>query len=152
MNCVIMTGYIATDLETNQVGNSSVTEFTIAVNEQYGKKKETYWGRCVAWGALSNFASSYLHKGSLVEAKGRLQQNNYEKNGVKHSKTRIVLETIKGLNAGGNTNNNQQQSNTQTTNNTQQQNNYNGNKYGNDLPPSNPDVFNSKDYEDDIPF
>lgn len=141
MNVVCISGYIAHDFETKQVGDSSVTEITVAVNEKVGKKQETYWARCVGWGFISNYIANYLHKGSLVELKGRLQQSSFtDKEGNKQTSTRIIIEKMQAFKSD----NQQQQTPAQ---------NSNGKKYTKDLPPQKPaDVPVEDEDDDDIPF
>ena len=63
-------GYVGKDPETKTVGEQQVTSFSIAVNRKTGDKKATLWIRVNCWNKLSEIASEYVHKGSMVQVNG----------------------------------------------------------------------------------
>lgn len=95
----IITGNLTRDpeLRTTTSGNN-VCSFAVAVNRVYKgtdgeNKEEVSYIDCVAWGKLGEMISSYAKKGSGVLISGRLNQRSYEgKDGVKRSRTEIVVE------------------------------------------------------------
>lgn len=95
----IIVGNITRDpeLRTTTSGNN-VCSFSVAVNRTYkgadGENKEDVsYIDCVAWGKLSEVIANYAKKGSGVLVSGRLSQRSFEgKDGVKRSRTEIVVE------------------------------------------------------------
>ena len=67
---ISMVGYVGQQPETKQVGEQQVTSFSIAINRKSGDKKSTLWVRVNCWNKLSEIASEYVHKGSMVQVNG----------------------------------------------------------------------------------
>ena len=67
---ISMVGYVGQQPETKQVGEQQVTSFSIAINRKSGDKKSTLWIRVNCWNKLSEIASEYVRKGSLVQVNG----------------------------------------------------------------------------------
>ncbi|MBR6505385.1 single-stranded DNA-binding protein [Candidatus Saccharibacteria bacterium] len=95
------------ELRSTSSGNS-VCSFAIAVNRVYrdqsGENKEDVsYIDCSAWGKPGEIISQYAKRGSALLVSGRLSQHSFEdKNGVKRSRTEIVVEDFNFIN-GGNT-------------------------------------------------
>ena len=92
--------------EVRFVNNSAVADFSVACNEKWKDKagnmqERTEWVRCTAWGKLAEVCGQYLDKGRQVYVSGRMQTDEYEKDGVKRYSTKIVLDTMKMLGAKG---------------------------------------------------
>jgi len=92
--------------EVRFVGNSAVADFSVACNEKWkdknGQQQErTEWVRCTAWGKLAEVCGQYLEKGRQVYVAGRMQTDEFEKDGVKRYSTKIVVETMKMLGGKG---------------------------------------------------
>ena len=49
---------------------------------------------CIAFGKTAEFIEKYFHKGNRIAYTGHLQTGSYEKDGVKHYTTDIVIETV----------------------------------------------------------
>ena len=83
MNVTIIRGRMTAtpELKTTQ-GGTSITRFTVAVERRRGDDGADFI-RCVAFGKSAEFASQYLHKGDRVGVVGRLQVQQYEKDGEK---------------------------------------------------------------------
>ena len=104
----IITGNLTRDpeLRTTTSGNN-VCSFAVAVNRVYRgtdgeNKEEVSYIDCVAWGKLGEMISSYAKKGSGVLISGRLNQRSYEgKDGVKRSRTEIVVEDFNFVGSSG---------------------------------------------------
>lgn len=80
-------------------GGQAVANFSIACNEKWkGKdgadKETTTWVRCSTWGKLAELCGQYLQKGSLVYVEGKLQNREYEKDGVKRTSTEVVAREV----------------------------------------------------------
>lgn len=103
VNKVILIGNLGKDPESKSLDSGKqVTNFSIATTESWkdksGKKQEkTEWHSIVAWGQPAEFAAAYLRKGQSVYVEGRLQTREWEKDGTKHWKTEVVVDTIRSL-------------------------------------------------------
>ena len=65
-------------------------------------KEEVSYIDCTAWGKLGEMISQYAKKGSGVLVSGRLSQRGYEdKNGIKRSRTEIVVEDFNFIGSNG---------------------------------------------------
>ena len=97
LNKVVLCGRLTADPELKQTQNGiAVVSFTIAVNRRFKRDNEpdADWFNCVAFGKTAEFCEKYLHKGSKVLIEGEVQNDNYEKDGVKHYGTKIVINQI----------------------------------------------------------
>ena len=109
----IITGNLTRDPELRTTPNgASVCSFSVAVNRVFkdasGEQKESVsFIDCSAWGKLGEMINQYAKKGSGVLVSGRLDQRSFEgKDGVRRSRTEIVVEdfnfTGPGNRDGGN--------------------------------------------------
>jgi single-strand DNA-binding protein len=63
-----VTGYVGSDPQVRQVGEQSVASFSVAVSRKNrAGEKQTLWVRVNCWGKLSEVASKFVHKSSLVQ-------------------------------------------------------------------------------------
>ena len=63
-----VTGFVGSDPQVRQVGEQSVTSFSVAVSRKNrAGEKQTLWVRVNCWNKLGEVASQYLKKGSLVQ-------------------------------------------------------------------------------------
>jgi single-strand DNA-binding protein len=97
-NAVIM-GRICNDLELRTTAsNTSVTNFTVAVDRNYqkqGEEKQTDFLTVVCWKSTADFVSRYFRKGSMIAVQGAIQTRNYEdKNGNKRTAVEIVADNV----------------------------------------------------------
>ena len=76
MNIVILTGRLTKDPEvhTTQSGGKWVS-YTLAVDRRDGNAD---FIRCKAFGKPAEWISNYLHKGTKINAEGRLQTGSYK--------------------------------------------------------------------------
>ena len=95
MNHVALMGRICSEPEvmTAQSG-SIIAKYRLAVNRQYKNdgQPDADFLNCVAFGKSGEFAQKYLHKGTKIAVEGRIQTGSYEKNGVCHYTTDIIVE------------------------------------------------------------
>jgi len=97
MNKCIFLAFLGKDPEIRYTqSGTAVASFSIAVNRKFKRDNEpdTDWFNCVAFGKTAEFCEKYLHKGSKVCVEGEVQNDNYEKDGVKHYGTKIVVNSI----------------------------------------------------------
>lgn len=112
MNKVILMGRLTRDPEVrySQGGNSmAIAKFSIAVDRRFKREgqPETDFFNCTAFGKQGEFVEKYLQKGTKVVVIGSLQNDNYEKDGVKHYNVQINVDEIefaesKNAQSGGN--------------------------------------------------
>lgn len=98
LNSVQLSGNVTRDIELKQVGSGhSVGTIGLAVNNKYKAKDGTYkeevtFVDCEVWGSQAEAAAKYLSKGKPVIVEGRLKLDQWEKDGQKFSKLRVVVE------------------------------------------------------------
>jgi single-strand DNA-binding protein len=99
MNRVNLVGRLGKDpeLRTTKSGTSTTT-ISLATTERRkaGDKWEQYaeWHRLLLWGRSAENACKYLVKGSELAVTGRLQTRSYDKGGVKHYTTEVVVDDM----------------------------------------------------------
>jgi single-strand DNA-binding protein len=97
-NQVSIIGRITKDLEVRRTTNGgAVLNYTIAVNNKYNDKDETYFIRCVSFNKTAELLAQYCGKGSKLLVSGSLKTREYEKDGVKREITEVVVDTIQFL-------------------------------------------------------
>lgn len=96
LNHISIMGRLTKDVEIRRTNSgTAVANFTLAVERDFSKDKETDFIECVAWGKTAEFAEKYFSKGSMAIAAGRLQIRKWEdKNGNKRSTAEVVAENI----------------------------------------------------------
>lgn len=95
MNRVILIGRLVADPEImNTQSGNSVARYRLAVDRQRKKdgQQESDFISCVAWGKGAEFAHRYLSKGTKIAVEGRIQTGKYEKDGVKHYTSDVIVE------------------------------------------------------------
>lgn len=101
INKVFLIGRLTKDCTTRQVGQNTVTEFSVAVNRRrkQGNEyvEETSYFDVRMW---NGNIGSYLLKGRQVGIDGELRQERWEKDGVTNSKVVIVADNVKLLGEG----------------------------------------------------
>lgn len=91
----IGTGRLTADPEVRQTNSGKiVASYRLAVdrNVKTEGQPEADFINCVAWGKTGELAEKYLHKGMKILVEGRIQTGSYEKDGVKHYTTDIIVD------------------------------------------------------------
>jgi single-strand DNA-binding protein len=101
-NKVVLLGNLTRSPEERQVaGESYVYEFGLAINRKYKKDGESKEEACFvdvsAWGSLGKNCFKYLEKGDPALVEGYLKFSEWEKNGEKRSKLRVVALNVQFL-------------------------------------------------------
>lgn len=102
-NRVILVGNLTRDVELKYLqSGTAVTEVGLAVNSRRKNQagewvEETVFVDVTLWGRTAEVASEFLGKGSSVLIEGRLKLDSWEKDGQKHSRLRVVGETMQML-------------------------------------------------------
>jgi len=106
-NQAIIMGNLTRDpeLRTTPTGQQ-VASFAVATNRSWqdasGERREVAdFHEIVAWGKLAELAAQYLSKGRKVMVVGRIQNQTWEKDGVKRNRTEIVASDISFLDSRG---------------------------------------------------
>ncbi|GJQ30147.1 MAG: single-stranded DNA-binding protein [Phycisphaerae bacterium] len=99
-NKVLLMGNLTRDVELKSIaGGQSVGNFGLAVNRRYTtqsgeKREEVTFIDCEAWGKTAENLAKFFSKGRPIFVEGRLKLDTWEKEGQKHSKLRVVIESF----------------------------------------------------------
>ena len=97
LNRVILIGRIVRDIELRETsGGVKFCSFSLAVNRRSksGAEELTDFIDCAAFSYTAEFLAKWCKKGTPVVAIGELQNNNYEKDGVKHYSYRVLVREV----------------------------------------------------------
>lgn len=99
MNKSIIIGNLSRDPELKTTASGiSVCTFSVAVNRNFGEKKEVDFIPVVTWRGLADNCAKFLSKGKKVGVSGRIQVRNYEAgDGTKRYVTEIVADDVEFL-------------------------------------------------------
>lgn len=93
MNNVCLIGRLTKEPELRSNEKSKVAKFTLAINRR--GTEETDYINCLAWNSQAELIEKYIHKGTQLAIKGRIQTGSYEdKQGNKHYTTDVVVENL----------------------------------------------------------
>lgn len=101
MNKAILIGRLPRDPETRYTKNKNgedmaIARFSLAVNIPR-KKDDSAFIACVAFGKIAEVIEKYTRKGSKIAVTGYIQTGSYEKDGVKHYTTDVIVEEVEFL-------------------------------------------------------
>lgn len=100
INQVSMSGNLGADAELRSTrGGTPVLTFALAVNERVKQADGTWgdrasWIDCVLFGARAQALADWLRKGNKVVVQGRLRTSTWERDGVSHKRTEVVVEEV----------------------------------------------------------
>ena len=97
MNLCIIKGRLGNDPVIRSFGESGISvEFNVAVDRFVSKEKGkvTDWISIKVYGKRSVFVNDHFGKGDEILVHGRFQTDNWEKDGVKHSRSFIVADDV----------------------------------------------------------
>ena len=94
-NLVVLMGHLtrSPELKYSQAG-TPICEFGLAVNKQYKEKKEVCFIDVTAFGKTAEFVAQYFDRGHAVIVTGELAFEQWEKDGVRHSKHKVRAERV----------------------------------------------------------
>ena len=96
-NLVILTGRLTKEPELKYgASGTAYCKFTLAVNRMK-KDDPADFIFCSAFGKTAELIAEYVKKGHQLGVQGRLQQDTYEKDGAKISKTGVTVDKIEFL-------------------------------------------------------
>lgn len=93
----VIIGNLGGDPETKQVGDKTVCNFSVAVNEKFKGQDVVQWFRVGAWGKTGEACQQYLAKGRQVYVEGALTMREYEKDGQKRTSLEIYAHNVQFL-------------------------------------------------------
>lgn len=85
MNKIVLLGRLTRDIELRQAGETSVANFSLAVNRTFHRDGESDvdFFNCVAFGKRAETLAQYVHKGNQLAIEGHVQIGSYtNKDGV----------------------------------------------------------------------
>jgi single-strand DNA-binding protein len=104
INKSIFIGNLGRDPEMRYTPNGQpVTEFSLAVNENYQKdgewQQETTWVNCVAWGQTGERIAENLRKGHLVYVEARYKDDSWkdDESGKTMHRARFIVSVYRNL-------------------------------------------------------
>lgn len=106
-NKVILLGNVTRDPELRYISSgTAVTDIGLAVNDRRKNAQgewieETTFVDVTLWGRTAEVAGEYVSKGSPLLIEGRLKLDQWEKDGKKNSKLRVVCDRMQLLGARG---------------------------------------------------
>lgn len=93
MNNVCLIGRLTKEPELRSNEKSTMAKFTLAINRR-GTDEADYIS-CIAWNSQAELIEKYIHKGTQLAIKGRIQTGSYEdKDGNRHYTTDVVVENL----------------------------------------------------------
>ena len=105
-NRVVLAGNLTRDPELKYTPQGkAVARLGLALNHKWKTeagemKEEVTFVDIDAWGKQAETIAQYLKKGSPLLMEGRLKLDSWEKDGQKHSKLKIVLESFTFIGGG----------------------------------------------------
>lgn len=100
-NITILTGRITKDLELKQAGQTTVTNFSLAVDNPF-KRDDASFFDIAAFGKTAELLNNYCNKGSKILVEGNLKQDRFtDKEGKNRSVVRVVANRIEFLDSKG---------------------------------------------------
>jgi single-strand DNA-binding protein len=96
MNKLILVGRFTKDPEIRTSGNYTIASFSLAVDRKFKRdgEPEADFFNCTAFNKTAEFVEKYCKKGTKMVVEGRIQNDNYEKDGVKHYGVAVIVENI----------------------------------------------------------
>lgn len=96
---VVIAGNVGKNAETKQVGQGSVTEWSVAVEQRTKDGKSTTWVDCALWGKRGEALARHITKGGKVCVSGELTTR--EHNGKTYLKLNANDVTLMGGKSDG---------------------------------------------------
>lgn len=105
LNRVFLIGNLTRDPEVRYLpSGKAVGELRLAVSRRYKtatgeEREEACFVSVVVWGRQAETCGQYLGKGSSVLVEGRLNYEEWEKDGQKHNRLRVVADRVQFMGA-----------------------------------------------------
>lgn len=105
LNRVFLMGNLTRDPEVRYLpSGKAVADLRMAISRRYKTatgedKEETCFVSVVVWGKQAESCGQYLGKGRSLFVEGRLQYEEWEKDGQKHNRLRVVADRVQFMGA-----------------------------------------------------
>ena len=95
----VIHGRLTNDPELREVGDSSVTEFSVAINRKFKKKdgeevEEVHFANCSCWGKRGEVIFNHFEKGQEIVCSGYMKTDTWEKDGEKKYKDKMIVDSF----------------------------------------------------------
>ena len=96
LNHITIMGRLTKDVELRRTNSGTpVASFTVAVDRDFSKEKETDFIDLVAWNKTAEFVSKHFAKGRMAIISGRLQIRSWtDKDGNKRKTAEVIAENV----------------------------------------------------------
>lgn len=99
INNVNISGNLGRDAELKSTASGTpALQFSVCVNDRTNQNGQWVdrpnWVPCVMYGNRANALSQHLLKGTKVSITGKLRQNQWERDGQKHSRLEVIVSEI----------------------------------------------------------
>ena len=95
INVFTASGRCGQDMEVRFTPNGkAIGQFNLPVETGFGDNKKTSWVTCKMFGERAEKLAQYITKGAAVTVTGAFQLDEWEKDGVKHSRPCILVNDI----------------------------------------------------------
>lgn len=95
VNLVVLSGRLGKKPEAKTTnGGKTVVSISLAVDDRYGDKKKVLWTALEVWEKNAEALLRFGDKGSRLTVTGRLGLDEWEKDGVKQSRTKVIVNNI----------------------------------------------------------
>ena len=94
LNKTVIQGRFTADPEVQDKGGFNMCEFTVAWSEKYKERETKCFLRCKAWRSQAEHIGKFFHKGQECVIEGRLETEQWEKDGQKQSRQILNVEKI----------------------------------------------------------
>ncbi len=107
LNKVFLIGNLTKDPEVRYIpSGKAVGDLRMAINRRFKsadgqERDETCYVAVVVWGRQAETCGEFLHKGSPLMVEGRLHYDEWEKDGKKNSRLRVVAERVQFMGGKG---------------------------------------------------
>jgi single-strand DNA-binding protein len=98
---IILIGHLGSDPELKSVGDNTVCNFSMAVNNPFKKDDPPVWYRIAAWNKTGEACERYLSKGNPVYVEGELNPREYESQGEKRTSLDVRANVVQFLGSKG---------------------------------------------------
>lgn len=95
MNKIVLLGRLTRDIELRQAGETSVANFSLAVNRTFKRDGEpdADFFNCVVFGKRAETLAQYVHKGNQLAIEGHVQIGQYtNKDGVNVKTFEVMVD------------------------------------------------------------
>lgn len=95
INVFVFSGNCGGDMEVRFTPNGkAIGAVNVPCKSGWGDNQKTAWIQCKVFGDRAEKLAPYLKKGSPVTVQGRLEIDEWEKDGVKHSRAVCIVDSI----------------------------------------------------------